>query len=155
MIAIRSAGPSDARALAELRWEFRAGRDAPTEQHDTFIARCAAWIDRELGDAGSCRSWIAEDIDDGRRIVGQIWLRPIDKLPNPVGERERHAYISNLYVAPASRGGIGTKLLRTALEWASANGVDRVVLWPTARSRTLYLRHGFTPKGDVLELTCR
>jgi GNAT superfamily N-acetyltransferase len=152
MIAIRSAGPSDARALAELRWEFRIGRDAPTEQHDAFITRCAAWIDRELGDAGSWRSWIAEDCG---QIVGQIWLRPIDKVPNPVGDRERHAYISNFYVAPSSRGGIGTRLLRTALEWASANGVDRVVLWPTVRSRTLYLRHGFTPNGDVLQLTCQ
>jgi hypothetical protein len=30
--------------------------------------------------------------------------------------------------------------------------VDRVVLWPSPRSVTLYLKHGFTHGGDVMEL---
>ena len=74
-------------------------------------------------------------------------------MPNPVDERERHAYLSNLYVQPAARGGIGTRLLEAALDWAGANGVDRVVLWPSERSVTLYRRHGFVADGGVMELT--
>jgi GNAT superfamily N-acetyltransferase len=148
---IRAARPSDARILAELRWEFRAGRAAPSEERETFVARCAEWIERELGDGGSWHCWLAED---GQQIVGHIWLRSIDKIPNPIGERERHGYISNLYVIPTARGGVGTRLLQTAIQWASDNFVDRIVLWPTPLSRTLYIRNGFTPSGDVLELTC-
>jgi hypothetical protein len=30
--------------------------------------------------------------------------------------------------------------------------VDAVILWPTARSRSLYLRHGFTAPDDIMQL---
>jgi GNAT superfamily N-acetyltransferase len=85
-------------------------------------------------------------------LMGQVWLRLIHKVPNPVGERDRHAYLSNLYVRPHVRGGVGTRLLEAALQWASQQGVDRVLLWPTPRSVGLYERHGFTRIGDVMEL---
>jgi GNAT superfamily N-acetyltransferase len=147
---IRVATVADAGRLAELRWEFRAGKDAPVEDRGAFLERCAAWMSAELADGG-WRAWVAER--DGA-IVGQIWMRIIAKVPNPVGERDRHAYISNVYVTPAARGGTGTRLLEGALAWASAHGVDRIVLWPTARSRSMYARYGFTKNGEVLELTC-
>ncbi|HEV2986173.1 MAG TPA: GNAT family N-acetyltransferase [Vicinamibacterales bacterium] len=150
MIEIRPATPADARALAELRWEFRAGKTPPTEAHEAFVARCASWMSAEL-ERGAWRAWVA---DESGRIIGQIWLQLLSKLPNPAAERERHAYVSNVYVTPTARGGIGTRLLQTAIDWAAANDVDRVVLWPTARSRSLYRRHGFVANGGVLELTC-
>ena len=75
----------------------------------------------------------------------------IAKLPNPVGERDRHAYLSNLYVQPSVRGGVGTRLLETVLAWAEANRIDRVVLWPSAKSVTLYERHAFKRPHDVME----
>ena len=150
MSDIRPAAPGDARALAELRWEFRSGKTAPTETHDAFVERCATWMTTEL-QRGLWRAWVADQ--DGR-IVGQIWVQLLSKLPNPAEEREHHAYISNVYVTPSARGGVGTRLLETAIDWAKANGVDRVVLWPTARSRTMYQRHGFVANGGVLELTC-
>ena len=151
MIAIRPAAADDARRLAELRWEFRAGKDAPVEDRGEFLERCAEWMSHELKD-GRWRAWVAER--DGE-VVGQAWLQLLSKIPNPNGERARHAYISNVYVMPAARGGVGTRLLNAAIEWASAQHVDRIVLWPTARSRSMYMRRGFTPNGDVLELTCR
>ena len=151
MTAIRRATSGDARALAELRWEFRAGKTAPTETHDAFVARCTAWMASEL-DVGVWRAWVA---DAAGEIVGQIWLQLLSKLPNPAEERERHAYISNVYVRPAARGGVGSRLLETAVAWAEENDVDRIVLWPTPRSRTMYERHGFSVSGNVLELICR
>jgi GNAT superfamily N-acetyltransferase len=150
MIEVRPANVDDATALAELRWEFRSGRDTPVETQEAFVARCAAWMRVQL--QHDWRAWVA---DEGGRIVGHVWLRAIDKIPNPVGERERHAYLSNLYVNPASRGGVGTRLLETAIAWASAHGVDYVLLWPTERSRTLYARHGFAVTADFLGLQCR
>ena len=157
MIEIRPATPLDADELAELRWEFRAGRGATAESHDAFIARCAAWMQRELADGESWRAWVAEETESPAEaghhtIVGQVWLHTINKVPNPIAERERHAYLSNLYVTPAARGGVGVRLLETALAQASADGVDSVILWPSARSRSLYLRHGFIPNRAMLEL---
>lgn len=149
MIArVRAATPDDAAALAELRWEFRAGRETAVEDHGAFIARCAAWMRHEL-ECDTWRAWAA--IDDSGVIIGQVWVDLIEKVPNPVGERERHAYLSNLYVKPNARGGTGTALLEAALEWAGANDIDSIVLWPTERSLTLYRRHRFTPDGRVME----
>ncbi len=149
MIEIRSASPADAAALAELRWEFRVARAPATEAHDAFVSRCAAWMRDELTAAARWRAWVA--VADGA-IVGQAWVQTIEKMPNPVEELERHAYVSNVFVQPSFRGGIGTRLLEAALAWARSHDVDRVLLWPSARSVTLYERHGFTHGGDVMEL---
>jgi len=145
---IRQAVPADARVLAELRWEFRSAKTPPTETREVFVDRCETWMSLELA-RGAWRAWVAVQ---GGRLVGQIWLQVLSKLPNPADELEQHAYISNVYVTPSARGGVGTRLLRTALDWCRSNRIDRVVLWPTARSRTMYERHGFRASGDVLEL---
>jgi GNAT superfamily N-acetyltransferase len=150
VIAIREAAPADAAVLAELRWEFRAGRDPATESREAFVERCAEWMRRELSAGAPWRAWVAVR---ETCIVGQVWLDTVQKIPNPIDERERHAYLSNLYVQPSERGGVGARLLETALAWTAANGVDRVVLWPSARSVSLYVRHGFTRDGGVMELT--
>jgi GNAT superfamily N-acetyltransferase len=149
MTNVREAAPDDAPAMAELRWEFRSSLGTPAETHEAFVARCAEWMRGELA-SGAWRAWVAHD----DAIVGQIWMRVIQKIPNPVGERERHAYISNLYVRPAARGGVGTRLLEAALEWARTHGVDHVLLWPTEKSRSLYTRHGFGATDSFLALRC-
>ncbi|HEY7291625.1 MAG TPA: GNAT family N-acetyltransferase [Vicinamibacterales bacterium] len=151
MIEIRPALASDSAALAGLRWAFRAGRAPAVENEAAFLARCDAWMAREIASGSPWRCWVASR---DSAIVGQVWLQLLSKLPNPVGERDRHAYLSNLYVIPAARGGVGTRLLESALAWAEENRVDRVVLWPTPDSTRLYERHGFVRVGDVMEMTC-
>ena len=58
MVDVRRATAGDAAALAELRWEFRAGRVTPIETRDAFIARCADWMRRELVSERSWRAWV-------------------------------------------------------------------------------------------------
>ena len=105
---------------------------------------------RELQDGVGWKVWVAVD---AHLVVGQVWLQTIQKIPNPVDEREQLAYLSNLYVDVAARGGTGTRLLESALAWCRAHQIDRVVLWPSRRSVTLYLRHGFSHerRGDGAE----
>jgi GNAT superfamily N-acetyltransferase len=149
VIEIRTATLADANVLAELRWTFRATQDPPTEPHDGFVPRCAAWMRRELQDGSAWKAWVAVDAD---LVVGQVWLHTIHKIPNPVDEREQLAYLSNLYVDVAARGGTGTRLLESALAWCRANEIARIVLWPSRRSVSLYLRHGFSQSGEVMEM---
>lgn len=149
-IDIRSALPSDSAALAELRWQFRISRAPATEAHAAFVVRCAEWMRVELSSHARWRAWVAVSGDGA--IVGQAWLQTIEKMPNPVDERERHAYVSNVFVQPAYRGGVGSRLIEAAIAWTRANSIDRVILWPAARSVTLYERHGFSHNGDVMEL---
>jgi hypothetical protein len=113
MIAIRRAVASDAARLAALRWDFRASRAPVLETREAFVARCADWMRREL-DLSTWRAWVATDAP-GLDIVGQVWLYVFAKVPNPVGERDRHAYLSNLFVVPPARGGVGSRLLEAAL----------------------------------------
>jgi GNAT superfamily N-acetyltransferase len=146
---IRPASAADAPHLAELRWQFRIARAPATEAHDDFVARCAAWMRDQLASGHIWRAWVAM-VDTA--IVGQVWVQTIEKMPNPVAERERHAYVSNVFVQPEFRGGAGAQLLEAALGWARSSNIDRVILWPSSRSVTLYERHGFTRTGDVMEL---
>jgi GNAT superfamily N-acetyltransferase len=155
MIDIRPATVDDVPALAALRWEFRAGRATATEDRSAFLARCAEWMRTAL--IGDWRAWVAVDGDraggvrgESDAIVGHVWLCAIGKIPNPSGQRERQAYISNFYVRPTARGGLGRRLLQQAIDWADANGVEYALLTPTPRSRGLYGRHGFHVSEDWL-----
>ena len=148
-IILREAQPRDAELLAALRYEFRASLRPAVEARDAFLARCAAWMTARLS-ASTWHCWIAEV--DGA-TAGNLWCSLIEKVPNPVDEPELHAYLTNFYVRPALRGGgIGESLLMAAMEWCRGRGVDAVILWPTERSRTLYLRHGFDLRDDLLQL---
>jgi len=147
--AVRPAVPADADALARLRWEFRTSLAAAAESPGAFVARCASWMADRLADEAAWRSWIAVE---AAAIQGTVWLGFLEKLPNPVGEPEWHAYVSNLYVRPEARGrGIGTALLTAALDACEVRGVDAVILWPTPESRSLYARQGFAAVGEVME----
>jgi GNAT superfamily N-acetyltransferase len=102
-----------------------------------------------LASGGTWRCWVASAQG---KLVGTTWLGLIEKLPNPAGHLERHAYISSVYVVPARRNsGIGSALLGACLDECRRQGVDSVFLWPTPRSRGLYERHGFAVRDDLLE----
>jgi GNAT superfamily N-acetyltransferase len=89
----------------------------------------------------------------GGKPVGNLWAQLIEKIPNPAVEPECHAYVTNFYVREGERGrGTGSLLLAAALDWCRSSGVHAVILWPTERSRSLYLRHGFAVREDLLEL---
>ncbi len=129
------------------------------EDETEFVARCTAWMSARLDDAerddgaragtGAWYAWVAERAG---AVCGTAWLQMIEKLPNPVDESEWHGYVSSLFVTPEARGqGVGTALLEAVLENCEQRGVDAVLLWPTPRSRTLYERHGFAVRDDLLE----
>jgi GNAT superfamily N-acetyltransferase len=153
---IRLATPADAPVLARMRYEFRRTSPAAREPEAAFVERCTRWMAGRLRDGADgegsghrWRCWVAEDADG---IVGHIWLGLIEKIPNPAPEPEEHAYITNFYVRERARGtGVGSVMLSAVLRWCEDRHVHAVILWPTARSRSLYERHGFTPRGHVME----
>jgi ribosomal protein S18 acetylase RimI-like enzyme len=147
--SVRSAIVSDVPALARLRYEFRAGIEPTAESETAFVERCTAWMVDRLQPGASWRCWVAQARG---AIVGSAWLQLIEKLPNPVGEPELHGYISSLYVQPDYRGaGFGSLLLAACLGECEARAVDAVILWPTPRSRSLYVRYGFAVCDDLME----
>lgn len=148
-LTIRPARASDAPQLARMRYDFRAQTHGASEPDAAFVERCTAWMAERLGDGSPWRCWVAAREDD---ILGAIWVQAVEKIPNPASEPEEHAYISNFYVRETVRGaGIGSALLTTVLAWCDARPVDSVILWPSARSRPLYERLGFTSGHGILE----
>lgn len=148
-VHIRPAIQADVQALARLRYEFRASIGTPNEPEETFLVRCRAWMEPRLLPGTAWRCWVAENPSG---LAGNLWLQVIEKLPNPVPELEAHAYITSVYVQPAARGeSVGEQLLAAAMDWCRANEIDSAILWPTARSRTLYERAGFSVTGDIME----
>jgi len=147
---LRAAVPADAAELARLRYEFRSAERPATEPREEFVARATAWMRERLAPGTPWRCILA--VQDGA-ITGQVWVTLVEKVPNPGGdEPERHAYLTNLYVRPAERGGTGSALLEAALAWCREARVDTVILWPSERSRTLYTRYGFDTSRAVFAL---
>jgi GNAT superfamily N-acetyltransferase len=150
-ITIRLAAARDAPLLAKFRYAFRSGTGRVGEDETEFIERCTLWMQERLrGEDGPWQCWMAEQ---EQTLVGNLWAQLIEKIPNPSPEREYHAYLTNFYVSEDARGrGVGSRLLSVALDWCQSRQVHAVILWPTQRSRPLYLRHGFSVREDLLEL---
>jgi len=157
-VRIRQANETDAVALARLRFEFRSEVHEASEPQDLFVGRATAWMTSALRE-GMWMCWIAEAVipsaSEGSapgQIIGALWLYLIPKIPNPNGHPEEHAYLSSFSVrANARNTGIGSLLLAEALAFCEAHRIDSIVLWPTERSRPLYLRHGFRVAAGVLD----
>jgi GNAT superfamily N-acetyltransferase len=148
-VKIRLARVSDAESLAKLRYDFRSRLGEACEEEAAFVERCRQWMQARLQGGSAWVCWVAEQDD---KLIGNLWMQMIEKIPNPVIEPEFHAYITNFYLCEQARGqGLGSKLLASALNWAQAQDVHAVILWPTERSRALYLRHGFAVREDLLE----
>jgi GNAT superfamily N-acetyltransferase len=148
-LRIRRAVSEDAPELARLRYEFRAELDPLAETQVAFLKRCTGWMSARLAPGGAWHCFVAVLRDS---IVGTLWLRIIEKLPNPAGHSELHGYVSSVYVVPESRGsGIGSALIQACLADADARGLDALFLWPSDRSRPLYHRHGFVVSDDLLQ----
>jgi GNAT superfamily N-acetyltransferase len=149
-VVIRKATAADAAALASLRYEFRCSLGPTCESKEAFVARCRLWMQTRLEASVTWHCWLVE-IE--QMPVGHVWVKLIEKIPNPAIEAEYHAYVTNFYVRDDSRGsGIGSMLLGAALTWIRERDVHAVILWPTKNSRSLYERHGFAVRDDLMEL---
>ncbi len=149
-LGIRVATSADCRALAEMRYRFRAEVGSPTEPRSRFVRRCTSWMKKRFRVGSSAwRCWV---VDDGDQLLGHVCVQLFEKMPNPVNEREVHAYLTNFYVVPEMRSrGLGRTLLKKALSWCRAQGTDAVILWATPESKSLYRRCGLLQSDDILE----
>ena len=76
-----------------------------------------------------------------------------ERMPHAGLPDTRWAYLANLWVEPdLRRRGVASALVTAAVDWARAEGMERVVLNPSEMSRPLYQAFGFRPADDLLRL---
>jgi ribosomal protein S18 acetylase RimI-like enzyme len=172
-VTIREAqDPSDAEFIVALLLE--AGRDASDDDLSPFglrslvnsacFQRCQ--LDSSLKKVDKTRQqravaaqdrrcclWIAEDATTGERVgsVGVMEASPAGQVKvaalDGVESCQQLGELTSFYVARSHRRqGLGTRLLRHAMEWAAAQGYDTLVLWvwrQLVAARSLYRKQGF------------
>jgi len=79
----------------------------------------------------------------GDKVLGMVSLL----FTISTAEGGKAAWLEDLVVRPEQRGrGLGTRLLRAAVDWARKEGIARITLLTDSDNlgaRSLYLRHGF------------
>jgi GNAT superfamily N-acetyltransferase len=103
------------------------------------------------------RVWVARD--DGR-LVASTWLRVVPRIPRPDAGDVAHpiGYLTNMYVEAGYRnGGLGSRLLGTAIAQARDEGFQLLICWPAPGEAAVrfYRRAGFRGDHAVMVLSLR
>ncbi|WP_041407323.1 GNAT family N-acetyltransferase [Segniliparus rotundus] len=134
--------------VAALRWgwarELAPGSAPAAGPSETFVAEVASWMRDE-----SRTVWTARR---GAHAVGMVCLTEFQRMPSPAPAAGGcWGYLSHLYVSPSARGrGIGAALVAALLAAARSRRYSKVVLSPTQKSVSLYLRCGFDADPGLL-----
>ena len=142
---VRQATSADLPALTTLRaaWGASQGRCAGGDLGE----RLRRWWERQ---GGLRAAWLATE---GERPVGMVNLAVFERMPHEGVPDARWAYLANLWVEPdRRRRGLASALVTAAVDWARAEGMERVVLNPSETSRPLYQALGFRPADDLVRL---
>ena len=149
---IRAARLEDVDELIAMRADFTFEDSEPGTRRSrpAFEDECRAFLVDAIT-SGRWRIWLAET--EGR-IVSHVFVALVDKVPRPVREDARIAYLTNVYTRPDCRGrGIGASLLRKAQEAAREEDIELMIVWPSDESVEFYEREGFVFTGP--KLRCR
>jgi GNAT superfamily N-acetyltransferase len=149
-LTVREARPTDARALAKLRWAFKQeDHDVRSPDEALPLAQAESWI-RDRLSGGHWLAWVAET---GGQICGHVFLQLVERMPEPYADNAPLGYVTNFFVTPAQRNqGAGTALLEALKRYAHGARLDTLIVWPSERSSHLYRRAGFRVPQELLEL---
>jgi GNAT superfamily N-acetyltransferase len=149
-VEVRTGGPADAGALADLRFAWRAGeRGEQGLDESRFAEALTTWMDEHRSTHLPSLA-----VRDGRPVpVGMAWLAIVDRVPGPGRFLRRSGNVQSLYVVPAERGnGVGTALMEALLAESRRLGLDYLTAHPSQRALPLYRRLGFAETDQILEL---
>ena len=144
---VRQATSADLPALTTLRAAWGASQGRTAGDSSDLGERLRRWWERQ----GSLRAaWLATEAE---RPVGMVNLAVFERMPQAGVPDARWAYLANLWVEPdRRRRGVASALVTAAVDWARAEGMERVVLNPSETSRPLYQALGFRPADDLVRL---
>ncbi|MCC3270759.1 GNAT family N-acetyltransferase [Arthrobacter gengyunqii] len=159
MYTVREAGSDDVPQLAWLRqrWiaEQETGHQAEQDRGPGVEPADAGQPSASVFEA-DFRRWMERNprtffvAGHGRELVGMVNLLVFERMPKPGQGTSCWVYLGNAYVLPDHRStGIGTALMKAALEFAQDIGAVRMVLAPSPKSAEFYARLGFGPAREL------
>ena len=139
---------ADSTALASLRYQWRAlERGERGLDEASFEKALVGWM------AEHRSSHVPFLASREGTPIGMAWLAVVERIPGPEFFARRSAYIQSTYVVAEERSaGVGSELVRRALEHARELRLDYVAVHPSERAFSLYKRVGFSKIGNVMEL---
>lgn len=144
---IRLAVLDDIAELVEMRCEFTFEDLERGETRSGYEADCRAFLEDAIT-TGRWEIWVAEA---GGQIVSHAFVALIDKVPRPIRESARIAYLTNVYTRPDfRRQGIGGEIIRRAQAAAREGDVELIIVWPSDESVDFYERQGFKKPDEPL-----
>jgi GNAT superfamily N-acetyltransferase len=149
-VTIRLARHDDIEQLIELRREFTLEdfEAAAAIARASYEDDCRTFLRDAIG-SGRWHIWVAE-VDE--RIISHAFVALIDKVPRPIRENARIAYLTNVYTVPDFRRlGIGKQVIRRAQAAAHDEAdVELIIVWPSEDSVVFYKRQGFKKPDEPL-----
>ena len=156
--AIRLATVADAALIGSQRARmFHELEMVPDALLDYYRQRCESRL-RELLGTGEYIGWLTYPAISPNEIIAGAGVQLRRVLPHPVGETleetviadGRHAIVLNVWTEPNwRRRGLATMLMKTILDWARAERLDRLVLHASDEGRPVYHRLGFIPTTEM------
>ena len=99
---------------------------------------------------GACLAWLA--VHANGEAIGSCALYLVDRLPSPPNPSAVEGYLAHLYVNSTSRrSGVGSALVRAAVQAAAERGLGRIRLHATEPGRALYESLGFRLRTNDME----
>lgn len=147
---IRKATLDDAAEVARLRWDFSPEEVAKgTQSYEAWRAGFENFVHTAFN-SESWTVWVAEQDD---RIVMNIWVYLVPKVPRPGQFGKRLGYVTNVYAEPDVRNaGIGSAVMEQVIAWARQEALELLLVWPSTESRRFYARAGFLASTETMEL---
>jgi len=151
---IRRCTPDEAATIARHRVEmFREMGEVPTDELARELLKRSTSALASLLAEGSYLGWFA--IDTGGSVIAGAGVHIKPQLPRPSHDSVRVEdapvpLVVNVYTEPQWRGrGVARSLMRELMDWASQQGMDRVVLHASDAGRPLYEKLGFQPTNEM------
>lgn len=147
----RQATPDDLVLLTESRVTVLRAANRLSQEADMTLVRERSYdyYQRALKDG----SHVAYLVFDGTELAGTGGVSFYSVMPTYHNPSGKGAYIMNMYTAPAyRRQGVASQTLKLLVSAARERGITRISLEATEMGRPLYLKHGFVPMPNELEL---
>lgn len=147
---IDEAGAADVLDLARLVHLDHLDEEPTREDLEAFGVELAEW----WAVRGSSHRCFVARAPDGGGVVGMAWVAIVPRVPRPGVPDRLGADLQTVFVRPEWRGrGIGTALVRAAVEHAERLGVLHTTIHSGLRSVPVHERLGFGSSPQLLQRT--